>query len=401
VSVERRLMDEVDRLRGDVVEYTRGMVRIRSENPPGDETEISDHVSELLASLGFDVEQVESRPKRVNTLGLLEGAGGGETLLWNGHYDTVPVGNLDYWTVDPFGGEVRDGRIYSRGSGDMKGAIASAMVAAKALGNLGLRLRGDLRIHAVADEEFFGRYGTKYLCENGHVDGVDAAIVGEGSTTGGVVMARPAVRGRTLVNIHVKGRSAHSSRPETGVNAVLKMGKVLLAIDETEFSYPRHPVLPDPTIAPGTTIRGGTKDNVIPEDCEAVCDVRTVPGMDPEQVLRDIRAVVERLKADDPELDVSVESPLSKPPSEIPVDHPLYRSADRATRCVMGYELEPLGASGSNDTSYLTNLAAVPAMAFGPGGGNAHAPDEWADVETLVSFAKIYGLMMLDICGHE
>lgn len=401
MSVERRLMDEVDRLRGDVVEYTRGMVRIRSENPPGDETEISNHVSELLAALGFDVEQVESRPKRVNTLGLLEGAGGGETLLWNGHYDTVPVGNLDYWTVDPFGGEVRDGRIYGRGTGDMKGAIASAMVAAKALGSLGLRLRGDLCIHAVADEEFFGRYGTKYLCENGYVDGVDAAIVGEGSTRGGVVMARPAVRGRTLVNIRVKGRSAHSSRPETGVNAVLKMGKVLLAIDETKFSYPRHPILPDPTIAPGTTIRGGTKDNVIPEDCEAVCDVRTVPGMDPEQVLRDIRAVVERLKADDPELDVSVESPLSKPPSEIPVEHPLYRSADRATRRVMGYGLEPLGASGSNDTSYLTNLAAVPAMAFGPGGGNAHAPDEWADVETLVSFAKIYGLMMLDICGYE
>jgi succinyl-diaminopimelate desuccinylase len=401
VTVERSLMEEVERLRGDVVEYTREMVRIPSENPPGNEAQISDYVSELLAGLGFDVEQVESCPDRVNTLGVLEGSGGGENLLWNGHYDTVPVGNLDYWTVDPLGGEVRDGRVYGRGSGDMKGAIASAMVAAKALGSLGLRLRGDLRIHAVADEEFFGRYGTKYLCENGYVEAVDAAIVGESSTRDGVVMARPAVRGRTLVNIRVKGRSAHSSRPEAGVNAVLKMGKVLLAIDETEFSYPRHSILPDPTIAPGTTIRGGTKDNVIPEDCEAVCDVRTVPGMDPEQVLRDIRAVVERLKADDPELDVSVESPLSKPPSEIPVDHPLYRSADRATRRVMGYGLEPLGASGSNDTSYLTNLAAVPAMAFGPGGGNAHAPDEWADVETLVSFAKIYGIMMLDICGYE
>jgi acetylornithine deacetylase/succinyl-diaminopimelate desuccinylase family protein len=401
VTVERRLMDEVDRLRDDVIKYTRGMVRIPSENPPGDETEISDHVSELLASLGFDVEQVESKLKRVNTLALLEGAGGGKSLLWNGHYDTVPVGNLDNWTMDPFGGEVRDGRVYGRGSGDMKGAIASAMVAAKALDSLGLRLRGDLRIHAVADEEFFGRYGTKYLCENGYVEGVDAAIVGESSTHDGVVMARPAVRGRTLVNIRVKGRSAHSSRPETGVNAVLKMSKVLLAIDETKFSYPKHAILPDPTIAPGTTIRGGTKDNVIPEDCEAVCDVRTVPGLDPEQVLRDIRAVVERLKADDPELDASVESPLSKPPSEISLDHPLYRSAAKATQQVVGYGLEPLGASGSNDTSYLTNLAGVPAMAFGPGGGNAHAPDEWTDIKTLVTFAKIYGLMMLDICGYE
>jgi acetylornithine deacetylase/succinyl-diaminopimelate desuccinylase family protein len=401
MSIEEHLIDEIERLRDDIIEYTRDMVRIPSENPPGDETEVSDYVSEALASLGFDVEQVESKPKRVNTLGVLKGTGGGKILLWNGHYDTVPVGNLDYWTVDPFDGVVKDGRIYGRGSGDMKGAISSAIVATKALGNLGLRLIGDLHLHAVADEEFFGRYGTKYLCENGYVKDVDAAIVGEGSTRDGVVMARPAVRGRTLVNIHVKGRSAHSSRPDMGVNAVLKMSKVLLAIDETKFSFPKHELLPDPTIAPGTTIKGGTKDNIIPEDCEAVCDVRTVPGMDPEQVLQDIRAVVERLKSSDPELDAYVESPLNKPPSEISLDHPLYRTAAKAAEQVVGYRLEPLGASGSNDTSYLTNLARVPAMALGPGGGNVHAPDEWVDVETLVTFAKIYGLMMLDICKYE
>ena len=179
MSIKKHLIDEIERLRNEIIEYTREMVRIPSENPPGDETEVSDYVSKLLASLGFDVEQVESNPNRVNTLGVLKGTGGGKTLLWNGHYDTVPVGNLDYWTVDPFDGELKGGRIYGRGSGDMKGAISSAIVASKALGNLGLRLRGDLHLHAVADEEFFGRYGTKYLCENGYVKGVDAAIVGE------------------------------------------------------------------------------------------------------------------------------------------------------------------------------------------------------------------------------
>ena len=401
MSIQKHLIKEIEQLCNDIIKYTRGMVRIPSENPPGNETEISNYVSELLASLGFDVEQVESKPNRVNTLGVLKGTGGGKTLLWNGHYDTVPVGNLDYWTVDPYCGKIKDGKIYGRGTGDMKGAVASAIVAAKALSNLGIQLKGDLLLHAVADEEFFGRYGTKYLCEKGYVEGVDAAIVGEASTRNGAIMARPAVRGRTLVNIHVKGRSAHSSRPEMGVNAVLNMIKVLLAIDETQFSFPKHWLLPDPTIAPGTTIEGGTKDNIIPEDCEAVCDIRTVPGMDPEQVIQDIRAVVEDLKKIDPELDVSIESPLNKPPSEIPLDHPLYKSAAKATQQVVGYQLEPLGASGSNDTSYLTNLAGVPAMAFGPGGGNAHAPDEWADVETLVTFAKIYGLMMLDICDYE
>jgi acetylornithine deacetylase/succinyl-diaminopimelate desuccinylase family protein len=400
-DAEKRFLGGVDRLEQYMVGHIRGMVRIQSENPPGDESQVADYVAEALAALGLKVEQVEPTPRRVNTLGVLRGEDGGRGLLWNGHIDTVPVGNVDNWTVDPLGGEVKDGRVWGRGSGDMKGAVASAMTAVKALGDAGVRLRGGLHIHAVADEELFGRHGTRYLCEHGYVRGVDAAIVGESSTRDGRIMARPAVRGRTLVRLRVRGKSAHSSRPSLGVNAVLKMSRVLLAIDEAEFRFPRHGLLPDPTIAPGTTIRGGTKDNMIPEECEALCDVRTVPGMSPEGVLDDIRAVVRVLASRDPDLDVEVTSPLSKPPSEIPVTAPLYRAAAEATLKVAGYPLEPLGAEGSNDTSHITGIAGVPAMAFGPGGGNAHAPDEWADIRTHLDFAKIYGLMMMSLCGAE
>jgi len=399
--LEERFLGEVDRLEGYMVEHIRGLVRIPSENPPGDESEAAGYVAEALASLGLELESVEPEPGRVNTLGTLRGSGGGAGLLWNGHVDTVPLGNPDNWTVDPLGGEVRDGRVWGRGSGDMKGAVAAAITAVKALQDAGIRLRGDLHIHAVADEELFGRHGTKYLCEHGHVRGVAAAIVGESSTRDGRIMARPAVRGRTLVRLRARGRSAHSSRPSLGVNAVLKMSKVLLAIEGAEFRFPRHGLLPDPTIAPGTTIRGGTKDNMIPEECEALCDVRTVPGMSPEGVVEDIRAIVRVLASRDPDLNVEVTTPLSKPPSEIPVTAPLFKAASEATRRVAGYDLEPLGAEGSNDTSYLTAVAGVPAMAFGPGGGNAHAPDEWADVRTHLNFAKIYGLMMMSLCGVE
>ena len=398
-AAEERFLREVDRLERYMVKHIQGLVRIPSENPPGDESEVSGYVAEALASIGVDVEHVEPEPGRVNTLGTLRGSGGGAGLLWNGHVDTVPLGNPDNWTVDPLSGEVRDGRVWGRGSGDMKGAVAAAITAVKALQDAGIRLRGDIHIHAVADEEFFGRHGTKYLCEHGYIRGVAAAIVGESSTRDGRIMARPAVRGRTLVRLHASGRSAHSSRPNLGVNAVLKMSKVLLAIEGAEFRFPRHGLLPDPTIAPGTTIRGGTKDNMIPEECEALCDVRTVPGMSPEGVVEDIRAIVRVLASNDPDLNVEVSTPLSKPPSEIPVTGPLYRAAAEVTRRVAGYDLEPLGAEGSNDTSYLTAVAGVPAMAFGPGGGNAHAPDEWADVRTHLDFAKIYGLMMMSLCG--
>ena len=395
----QRILDAVDSLTPRLTRLTQEMIRIPSPNPPGGEEQISSYVQTQLDALGFNTQIVESKQGRFNTLGVLPGSADGPSLVWNGHMDTVPIGNPDNWTVEPLGGELREGRIYGRGSGDMKGAIACAIIAAEALQETGVELKGSLHIHAVADEEYFGRYGSKYLCENGYLKGIDMAIVGEGSTRDDRILARPAVRGRTLVDIKVKGRSAHSSRPQDGVNAVLKMGKILTAIDDTSFSYPAHPILPAPSIAPGTMIKGGTKDNMIPEECISVTDVRTVPGMTPEGVLADIQGIVNSLKEHDPELDAEVTSPLSKPPSEIPVTHPLYTAADHATRTVAGYPLEPLGASGSNDTSYLTNVAGVPAMAFGPGGGNAHAPDEYTTVEMLASFSKIYALMFKELLG--
>jgi acetylornithine deacetylase/succinyl-diaminopimelate desuccinylase family protein len=398
-----KFTDRIEALTPELIELTQKLVQTPSENPPGDERGVSGVVSECLEALGFNVELVESEPRRVNTLGKLEGSGGGRNFLFNGHYDTVPVGDLDFWSVDPFGGLVKEGRIYGRGSGDMKGAIASAIIAAKALGETGIRLKGDFMIHGVADEETFGRYGTRYLAEKGYVSpgDVDMAVVGEGSIKDGRIHARTAVRGRVLVNLKARGKSAHSSRPQNGVNAVLKMSRVLLAIDAHAFDFPPHHLLPAPTIAPGTVIKGGTKGNVIPELCEAISDVRIVPGMTVEGVLGEIQGIVDGLKERDPELDVEVSSPLNKPPSEIPASHELFRVANGAVRATMDYGLKPAGTSGSNDTSWLTTLARIPAMAFGPGGGNAHGADEWTSIGMLVDFAKIYGLMAMEICGVE
>jgi acetylornithine deacetylase/succinyl-diaminopimelate desuccinylase family protein len=403
MSIRKKFFNRIDALTPELIGLTQELVKTPSENPPGDERGVSGVVSERLEALGFKVELVESEPRRVNTLGRLEGSGGGRKFLFNGHYDTVPIGNLDNWSVDPFGGLVKEGRIYGRGSGDMKGAIASAIVAAKALDEAGIKLKGDFMIHGVADEEIFGRYGTRFLAEKGYVSpkNVDMAVVGEGSMKDGRIHARTAVRGRVMVKLLAKGKSAHSSRPQSGVNAVLKMSRVLLAIDDHGFDFPPHHLLPAPTIAPGTVIKGGTKGNVIPELCESTSDVRIVPGMTVEGVLGEIQGIVDGLKEDDPDLDVEVSSPLNKPPSEIPATHELFRIADEAVRATVGYELKPVGTSGSNDTSWLTTVAGIPAMAFGPGGGNAHGADEWTSIEMLVDFAKIYGLMALDICGVE
>jgi acetylornithine deacetylase/succinyl-diaminopimelate desuccinylase family protein len=401
LSLKKEFFRSVDNLEYELIELTREMVRIPSENPPGNERAISEFVREKLDALGFEVESVEGKSNRVNILGSLRGEGNSKNFLFNGHYDTVPCGNLEFWTLDPFEGIFRDGCIFGRGSGDMKGAIASAIIAAQALGEAGITLDGNFLIHAVADEEYFGRYGTKYLCEKGYVtpQNVDMAVVGEGSVQDGIIGARTAVRGRQILNIVVRGKSAHSSRPQDGVNAVLNMGTVLHAINRHEFQFPPHPLLPAPTIAPGTMIKGGTKDNMIPELCEAICDVRVVPGMTIDGVLKEVNDIIARLKIKDQNLNVGISSPLAKPPSEISSNEEIFQVAKEAVKDVVGSELKPIGTSGSNDTSWLTTLAKIPAMAFGPGGGNVHGPNEWTSVKMLMDFSKIYGLMAMRICN--
>jgi len=406
LSLKEDFMGRVDSLSGELVDLTRELISIPSVNPPGDESGVAELVSERLSALGFDVELVEPRPKRVNTLGTLRGAGGGRSLLYNGHYDTVPAGSLEFWSVDPFAGAVKEGRIYGRGAGDMKGSIASAIIAARALDEAGVRLRGDLLIHAVADEETGSEHGTRHLVEAGHEsrDKVDMAVVGEGSVYKDRIYVRTAVRGLHWFRIVTRGKAVHSSRPQEGVNAVLKMCKVLLALDEHRFGFTPHGLLPDPTVAPGTLIEGGTKENVIPELCEAVCDVRVVPGMTSEGILDEVRSVIDALREADPAIDAEVSSVFWWPPSEIPTSEPVFKIARNAVKAAVGYELRPRGTSGSNDTAWLTNIAGVPALAFGPGDNymsGAHGADEWVSIDRLVEFAKIYGLMAMEACGVE
>ena len=390
----------------ELIDLTREMIRIPSENPPGDEGEISEFVSEKLRSIGFNVELVEPKPKRVNTLGVLRGVNGERNFLFNGHYDTVPIGSLEFWSVEPLGGEVKEGKIYGRGAGDMKGAIASSIIAAKTLCDMGIHLKGDLLIHAVADEETGSKYGTRHLVENGYVtsEKVDMAVVGEGSVYKDRIHARTAVRGLQWFKLVSKGKAVHSSRPQEGSNAVLKMCKILLALNKLKLSFTPHHLLPDPTIAPGTLIKGGTKENIIPELCEAVCDIRIVPGMTSKSILEDVRAAIDTLKEADPEIDAEVSSLLYWPPSEISTSEEVFGIAKNAVKKAVSYELTPRGTSGSNDTAWFTNVAQIAALAFGPGDNymsGSHGPDEWVSIERLVDFAKIYGLMAMEACGVE
>ncbi|MCD6421495.1 MAG: M20/M25/M40 family metallo-hydrolase, partial [Thaumarchaeota archaeon] len=252
-----------------VVSLASKLVRINSENPPGREVEIASFVAERVSELGFKA-VVDKFGERANALGFLRLSEGARILLLT-HLDTVPAGDRSFWTVPPFEGIIREERLYGRGAADAKGAIASMLGGLKILMDSGAGLRGEIIFAAVADGEA-GSEGVKRLLSKGLK--ADYAVVGE-PTRLQVCLAH---RGRLLLSVTFIGRAAHAGDPSMGVNPLHPAARLLLNLGKLseELSRSVHPLLGSSTISP-TIVRGGLKDNVIPESVELVIDCRTLP----------------------------------------------------------------------------------------------------------------------------
>jgi len=399
--LEDAVLERVEKLKPELVELVQKMVRIPSENPPGDEEEVAEFYANTLSKIGLDVKTYKIADKRVNVAARLHGKAGGKSLLFNGHTDVVPAGPRELWSKDPFGGDFDGTRIWGRGTADMKGALGSIAIALKALVDSGVRLDGDVVVHAVADEEAYST-GTKYMVEK-NLAQADFGVVCEGSVSSDSIYIRPAVRGTSWLTIKTVGKAAHASNPKNGVNAVLGMSRILLALENLPLPHRPHKLLPSPTVSPGTVIRGGVKVNVIPPECYAEVDIRTVPGMEKNEVLSAVTGVIECVQKENPGLTASVTGVNWGLPAEIPEDHELVQTARRATKLVVNYDPPLRGGYGTNDSRLLINEGSIPTLCgFGPGDdalGNAHGPDENVSLATLLTFAKIYALMTLWTCG--
>src|SRR5438874_5921243 len=230
----------------EATEILQALVRAPSENPPGDEREVARVTEKLLAARGLGAEFVEPRPGRVSTISTW-GAGTRKTLLFNGHYDVVPTGDPSAWPHGPFSGDVEGGKLYGRGSTDMKAGIAACIAAVSALQRAGFDPDGRLVMHFVADEEALGTHGTRYLVEAGHCTGITEALVGE-PTAMHLVTAE---RGAVWLRIITEGVSAHGSTPQLGTNAIEKMAEVIGAVHTMRFRK-LHEMLGAPTVNVGT-----------------------------------------------------------------------------------------------------------------------------------------------------
>jgi acetylornithine deacetylase/succinyl-diaminopimelate desuccinylase family protein len=368
-----------------LVALTQDLVRIPSENPPGDTRAVCAALGVYLKEAGFALEFFEPEAGFASLLAIYEFERPGATLLLCGHVDVVPaLAGSGRWSRDPWGGEIEGGRLYGRGSLDMKGPLAALVLAATEVARSEVPLSGRLVVAAVADEERGGRRGSGALVQAGKIR-ADAALIAEPGDRRVVV----AHRGMCFVEIRTKGRSGHASVPEHGVNAVELMVEVLTACRSLTLRHEPHPLLGSPTVAV-TTIDGGENANVIPDLCRATFDVRKVPGMSDVTVKEDIVEHLERAGFGNP-AQVEVRILASGEPGETAPDAGVVEIAVRAFEREFGHPPEVGGTAAATDGWWFSQSGIPTVMALGPGGiAGCHIADEFVDIEELRSYARIY-----------
>jgi succinyl-diaminopimelate desuccinylase len=368
-----------------VVALTQELVRVDTRNPPGNEVAAVAACRAMLEPLGATIEVVEPLPGRASVVATLPRTGK-PVLVVNGHLDVVPVRASD-WSRDPFGAEVDEGRVWGRGTADMKGGIAAAVEAVEALRRSGVEPAWDLVFHLVADEERGGRHGTQVLVERGLVDGAAACLVPEPTDLDVGV----AERGLLVAHLTTIGRPAHGSRPREGISAIETAAKVVLALHAADFDDPDHPVLGRPTANIGV-IEGGSGHNTVAESCRVTIDRRLLPGGTLESTLAAVEAKVRAI--DDPDLHYEIEVETFGEASEMAADHPFARLVAQCIESTTGRRPSTIGMPFTTDARFVRNQAGVPAVVCGPGAiAQAHATDEFVSIERLVQAAAAFAAL--------
>jgi acetylornithine deacetylase len=367
------------------------LVAIESVNPDlvangSGESNIADFVALWLRGHGLSVQIVEPVRGRKSVVGVLPGTGGGTSLMLNAHMDTVGAGGM----ADAFVPVVKEGRIYGRGAYDMKGSLAAIMIVAREARKL--RLRGDLIVAAVADEEV-ASLGTNAVLQWREAD---AAIVTEPTE----LQLCLAHKGFAWLEVETRGVAAHGSRSDIGVDAVAHMGLILTGVahlDRRLRNGRGHPLLGRGSIH-ASLISGGQELSTYAARCVVKLERRTIPGEDGAGALREIEELIEAAREVDPQLEASATLLLERPPSQLGVDSFVTEAVELAATEILGHEPNVIGVAYWMDMA-LNNAVGIPTVAFGPAGEGAHADVEWVDLASLEKCVQVYLRTAELICG--
>ena len=356
---------------------TRRLVRARSINPTGDTRKVAQGLAEALEPAGFRLSWRETPGTGVNLVAVLQGEGGRPPLCFTGHMDTVPLGEIP-WTVDPFAGEVRDGKLYGRGASDMKSGLAAIAAAGVDLSSLPRRASDVVLIFTAGEET--GCEGAKDLAESGLLPaGAGALVVGEPTD------CRPLSghKGALWLRADFFGRGAHGSMPEAGDNAVYKAARAALALENFLTAHSSYPQLGNPTINVGT-IGGGGKVNMVPDAAFLEIDLRTVPGLDHDNLENSVQDVLGP--------GAKLTRLMDVPSVLTPPDDPWITSVLRVLKRLREIPQTLGTVSYFTDASILcTALGNPPTLIYGPGvARQAHQTDEYCHVAAIVEAREAY-----------
>jgi succinyl-diaminopimelate desuccinylase len=418
LAVTDRVLAAVEAAAGEIVDFAADLIRVPTINPPGDAyPDCARVIGDKLAACGFDVDYVtaDGRPEhtrehpRVNVVGLRRGRHARPAVHLNGHFDVVPAGSG--WTVDPFAGVVRDGRIYGRGACDMKAGIAAAVFAAEAIRRAGVALNGSVEISGTVDEESGGFAGAAWLAETKRLtrDRIDYVIIPEPLNVDRICIGH---RGVYWFEVETRGHIAHGSMPFLGVSAIEHMGIVLdrVRTDLMPALASRTtavPVVPDAArhatinvngIMGGQPV-GGIQTPCVADVCRAVFDRRFLLEEGFAATKSEIEALLRDVAAATPSMNYSLRDLMVVHPVRTPDGSPLVASLERHVEQVLGRRATQVASPGTYDHKHVDRIGGIrDCVAYGPGILDlAHQPDEWCGIDDLVNATKVLALSILEL----
>jgi len=410
--------------REDVVALTRALVSIPSVNPPGRHyRDCAEIIGERLRRRGFDVRYLRAegspgdsaRYPRDNVVARWEGSRPGPCVHFNGHIDVVPAGGG--WSFEPFAASVHDGRIYGRGTCDMKGGLAAAIVAVEALIEAYPDLPGAIEVSGTADEESGGYGGVAYLAEQGYFSKprVDHVIIPEPLNVDRVCLGH---RGVWWAEVETQGHGAHGSMPFLGDCAVRHMGAFVQRLEEELFPRLERRRTNMPVVPPGAkrstlnlnAVHGGLAEGyeglpapMVPESCRLVIDRRFPVEETLEAVRGEIVAILEDLEATRPGFRFALRDVMSVEPTMTDADAPVVTALTKAIERVLGRPAELVASPGTYDQKHIARIGKLKdCVAYGPGILDlAHQPDEFVVIDDMIQSARVMAAATLGLLGYE
>lgn len=365
------------------------VIRIKSENDH--EALVADYYQKLLNEYGIESELIEYSPGRSNLIAELKGDDSGKILCFNGHMDVVAAGDPNEWTYDPFAAEIVDGKMYGRGTTDMKAGLTAMVLALIELKESGQAFNGTLRLVANIGEEI-GMLGSEQLTDEGYMDDIDALVIGEPSGREAIITSH---KGSLQYEVISHGRAAHSSMPEKGINSLMQINEFITKADErfSKATESAHNEKLGPMLNVFTVIEGGTQINSVPEQTVLKANARTIPECDNQVVLDILNRTID-------EINQTIEGKLELNilQNNFAVERPDDSELVQSIRHIADQDLPAVGLGGATDASNFCRVEKEFDLAiFGPGASaTAHTVDEYIEVEDYLHFCGFYLDLALD-----